>query len=154
MSSIVNIATCWSYFNTVQQLKYELLQNTCKYSSCLFSLLFIISLIREYEYVSLFTDEQTDSVVRINYDHIYVFNLDSQTYALLTNKMSTTPMCAQITPGIASISSSQAVGYTITGNKFFKRMGAVPFFFVVNINIYYLMPNAGGVCSLKVDWSC
>ena len=120
----------------------------------MFSLLFIISLIREYEYVCLFTDEPSDSHVYINYNYLIVSTYDTKSYGKLTKDMFTTPLCAQITPGVVSFSFSEGVGYTVTGDKFFKRMGTAPFFVAVNLVPFAGGSLPGGVCSLKVDWSC
>ena len=35
-----------------------------------------------------------------------------------------------------------------------SSMGAAPFIFAVNVDPYNMIPLPGGVCSLKVDWSC
>ena len=111
-------------------------------------------MLREYEYVCLFTDEPSDSYIRIGYDSLYVHTYDFKSYALFTKDMFTTPLCAQITPGVASLSFSEGVGQTVTGDKFFKRMGAGPFFVAINSVPSGATPPPGGVCSLKVDWSC
>ena len=79
---------------------------------------------------------------------------DSTSYVVLSEDMYTTPLCAQITPGVVSLSFSEGVGYNVTQDKFFQRMGAAPFYFTVNVEPYSLIPRNGGVCSLKVDWSC
>ena len=137
---------------------YELLQNICKSSSYLFCLLLIISLIREYEYVCILIgpDEPNRTCISIdNTSALYEVDYDNyESYASLPLNTLKPPLCAQITPGVVSISSSEGVGYTVTGDKFFKRMGDAPFFFIVNICPYYMFPLPGGLCSLKVDWSC
>ena len=90
-----------------------------------------------------------------NHRHVlYVSTGDQMSYATLGGDKVPTPLCAQITPGVVSLSFSKGVGYTVTGDMFFKRMGAAPFFFLVNADPYYMAPRPGGVCSLKVDWSC
>ena len=65
----------------------------------------------------------------------------------------TTPLCAEIKPGVVSYSSTDGGGYTFTGDNFYQRMGVVPFTFSVNVDPIYLMRRPG-VCSLKVAWSC
>ena len=137
---------------------YELLQNIYKSSSYLFCLLLIISLIREYEYVCLLVGPHESHRTCITIDKWslwFAVDFDKyNSYASLPLNRFKLPMCAKISPGVVSTSSSEAVGYTITGDKFFKRMGDAPFFFIVNIRPDYMTPRPGGVCSLKVDWSC
>ena len=66
----------------------------------------------------------------------------------------TTPLCDEIKPGVVSYSSTDGGGYTFTaGDKFYQRMGVVPFTFSVNVDPYFMFPRPG-VCSLKVAWSC
>ncbi len=65
----------------------------------------------------------------------------------------TTPLCAEITPGAVSYTSTDSGGYTLTSDKFYQRMGAVPFTFSVNVDPLFMVPRPG-VCSLKVAWSC
>ncbi len=65
----------------------------------------------------------------------------------------TTPLCAEITPGAVSYTSTDGGGYTFTSDKFYQRMGAVPFTFSVNVDPMFMTPRPG-VCSLKVAWSC
>ena len=97
--------------------------------------------------------EPSDSRIGTNHYAPFVSNFDDKSYTGLTKDMFTTPLCAQITSGVASFSFSEGVGYTITGYKFFKRMGDVPFFVAVNTVPFAVAPLPG-VCSLKVDWSC
>ena len=90
----------------------------------------------------------------MSYHVLYVGLGDVSSYAFLDEDSFSTPLCAKITPGVVSLSFSEMVGYTVTGDKFFKRMGEAPFYFTVNFNPYGTLPFPGGVCSLKVDWSC
>ena len=124
----------------------------------MYCLLLIISLIREYEYVCLLIGKAESHRTCISIDKgantLDVDFGDYESSAYLPLNKFTNPLCAEITPGVVSISSSQAVGYTVTGNKFSKRMDTAPFFFLVNIDTYNMIPHPGGVCSLKVDWSC
>lgn len=92
----------------------------------------------------------------------HLMALSSDPYLIIDNSASgaalnfdlfTYPMCAQITSGVVSYSFSQGVGYNVIGDRFFKRMSSVPFFFSVNVDPFFMDPYAG-VCSLKVARSC
>ena len=120
-------------------------------------LLFIIlSLIRKYEYICLLTAKSDRTIIDNDFKKgsLYVDFNNTASFAKLSKRRFTTPLCAQIKPGVVSLSSSEKVGYTVTGDKLFQRMGAAPFFFTVNFNPYYMESLPAGVCSLKVDWSC
>ena len=120
-------------------------------------LLFImLTLLREYEYICLLTAESRCTIIGSDLDNYFQYvDFDhSASYVKLIQEQVSTPLCAQITPGVVTLLSSEGVVYTITGDKFFKRMGAAPFVFAVNVDLHTMSPHPGGVCSLKVEWSC
>ena len=98
----------------------------------------------------VFLEEPGRTMIEIN-NKLYI--VYSTSHGNLSGDMYTTPLCAEITPGIVSLSFSDRAGYTVTGDKFFKRMGAAPFFFAVNVDPYDMLTHPG-VCSLKVEWFC
>ena len=106
--------------------------------------------------ICLLTEEAFCTVIGSDFDKsfLHVNFSYAVSYAALTPDMFTTPLCAQIMPGVVSLSSSDGVGYTIPGDKFFQRMDSAPFVFALNVDPYYMTTHPGGVCSLKVDWSC
>ncbi|KAK2174985.1 hypothetical protein NP493_762g01012 [Ridgeia piscesae] len=113
-----------------------------------------------YGVIDAYDISQTDlsyrSMIYPDFD-ISTLNVDFDyytSYAMLPQHLITTPLCAQISPGVVSLSFSEGAGYTVTGDTLFQQMGAAPFFFTVNVDPYYMTPFSGGVCSLKVDWSC
>ena len=113
-------------------------------------------MIREFEYVCLLVEQFETHITMFN-NIMQWYMVDSDKYyssADLHIENTTMPLCTEIKPGVVSLSSSKGVWYKVTGDMFFKRMGDAPFFFTVNINPYDMTPRPGGVCSLKVDWSC